>query len=367
MSAPLPGIQLAKTVTAAAALGFVPVAIRFRLFDILVAMAHPARGEEVLVAYQQTMGVDDESILCAQLVDDALYAMAGLGLVDMTDDGAYSTNEITKHLVQTPSAQHGALHFTTEALLAGAFLLRRLESDNFRYPFPELRTPMQYAHKMMGKDELAQKHTYSIMAAEGRMDSFNKFMEGKFMKATTAPERLARFGYDIEPILRDAKSRRVIAMVDIGGGRGEMMLEFKRVFSVLLAEDLVVQEFNHEIHEIEGLTLSTWNYKDVNSEQPIHGAGVYHLAHILHNLPDLDAACLLQKISQAMHSQSRLLIHEFTKNVNNAKMHATMIALFGGRERTATEWRQLAALAGLKVTFEAYPEAGEGLVEMRKL
>ncbi|RAH86728.1 putative O-methyltransferase [Aspergillus japonicus CBS 114.51] len=353
---------LAKTVTSVAALGFVPVAIKFGLFDILVEIGKPAQGKEVLMAYQHSANGDEKNIPY-----DALYAMAGLGLVDMTVKCAYSANDITKHLVHTPSAQHGALHFTTEALLAGAFLMRRLESDGYQYPFQELQTPLQFAYQKMGNDELAQQHTYDIMAAEGRMDSFNRFMVGKFMKTATAPERLARLRYDLEPVLQDARSRRVIAMVDIGGGRGEMMLEFKQAFPDLTDKDLVVQEFNQEIREIPGLTLSTWDYKDDGSKQPIEGAGVYHLAHILHNLPDLDAARLLQKLSQAMHPQSRLLIHEFTKNANNAKIHASMIALFGGRERSASEWRQLAAVAGLRVTFEACPETGEGLVEMRKL
>jgi hypothetical protein len=44
-----------------------------------------------------------------------------------------------------------------------------------------------------------------------------------------------------------------------------------------------------------------------------------------------------------------------------------MIEQLGGRERSSKEWKQMASMAGLKVTFEAYPAAGEGLVEMRKL
>ncbi|RAL07122.1 putative O-methyltransferase [Aspergillus homomorphus CBS 101889] len=368
MSALTPGIQLAKSVTSAAALGFVPVAVHFRIFDLLVAIGKPATGREVLAEYQQSQDVDFNNIIpCLQLIDDTLYAMAGLGFVDMTDEQVYYANEITKHLMHNPSAQHGALHFTTEALLAGAFLFRRLESNNFQYPFQELQTPVQYAYSMMGNSKLAQQHTYDIMAAEGRMDSFNRFMVGKFLKTATTPDRLKQFGYDLGPIIQDAKSRQVVAMVDIGGGRGEMMLEFKEAFPELTEKDLVVQEFNDKIRDIPGITLSSWNYKDPHSAQPIQGAGLYHLAHILHNLPDLDAARLLQKVSQAMNLQSRLLIHEFAKNVNNAKMHASMIVLFGGRERSATEWRQLAALAGLQVTFEAYPDGGEGLVEMRKL
>lgn len=45
-----------------------------------------------------------------------------------------------------------------------------------------------------------------------------------------------------------------------------------------------------------------------------------------------------------------------------------MILLYGGRERTPQEWRQMAKLAGLKVTFEGFPESEPGtvIVEFRK-
>ncbi|PYI32136.1 O-methyltransferase [Aspergillus indologenus CBS 114.80] len=382
MSAQMPGIQLAKTVTSVAALGFVPVAIKFGLFDILVEIGKPAHGKEVLMAYQHSANGDEKNMPFdrRRIVRHGGTRFGGhdsrvrllrqrhyQALSAYTLGSTWSVAFVSRRIFNQTGPCQSKSPSTTEALLAGAFLMRRLESDGYQYPFQELQTPLQFAYQKMGDVELAQQHTYDIMAAEGRMDSFNRFMVGKFMKTATAPERLALFQYHLNPVLQDAKSRRVIAMVDIGGGRGEMMLEFKQAFPDLTDKDLVVQEFNQEIREIPGLTLSTWDYKDDGSKQPIEGAGVYHLAHILHNLPDLDAARLLQKLSQAMHPQSRLLIHEFTKNANNAKMHASMIALFGGRERSASEWRQLAAVAGLRVTFEAYPEAGEGLVEMRKL
>lgn len=36
--------------------------------------------------------------------------MAGLGLVGLVEDDVYEANDITRHMVQMPSAQHGALH-----------------------------------------------------------------------------------------------------------------------------------------------------------------------------------------------------------------------------------------------------------------
>lgn len=36
--------------------------------------------------------------------------MAGLGFVELVEDDVYEANSITRHMVNMPSAQHGALH-----------------------------------------------------------------------------------------------------------------------------------------------------------------------------------------------------------------------------------------------------------------
>ncbi|RAK97344.1 putative O-methyltransferase [Aspergillus ibericus CBS 121593] len=365
MSSVEAGLALGGTVNSVAALGFVPVAIHFRLFDILTRFERPAHSEEVLALYHKDMKSGDHEP-CLALVADTLFAMACLGFIDQVDK-LYQANAITKHLEATPSALHGALHLTTEVLFASAFLMRKLQADNFKYPFQEKDTPFQYAYQCIGRPDLANQHTYSIMASEGRMDSFNTFMQGKYIKTSSAPERFAALGYDLQSVLNAAGGSVPSTMVDIGGGRGELLLEIKDAFPQLQESDLVVQEFNGDIGDIPGVTLSTWNSKEGNSPQPIKGALVYHLSHVLHNLSDLESARLLQKVAEAMAPYSRLLIHEFAKHADLGNLHPLMIVLHAGRERSQEEWAQLAALAGLRITFEAYPKAGEGLIEMRKI
>ena len=249
--------------------------------------------------------------------------------------------------------------------MAGAFLMKKLQDTNFTYPFAEADGPIQYAYRLMGEEQLSRQHTYSIMAAQGRMDSFNRFMVGKFLKFGTFPERAKTLGYDLDAVLgKKQGDMPSIAMVDIGGGRGELLLEIHAAYPHLQAEQLVVQEFNPAIDEVPGVRLMEWNYKE-STEQPIKGSRIYSLQHILHNLPDLDAVALLQKLSHAMTPSSRLLIIEYAKNMTYTSLHASMIAFYGGRERSAIEWRQLAQLSGLEVSFEAYMHAGESLVEMR--
>ncbi|KAF5864905.1 hypothetical protein ETB97_006135 [Aspergillus alliaceus] len=190
-------------------------------------------------------------------VEDTLYAISGLGFVDTTSDDLYSANTITKLLAAMPSTEHGAL--ISEALLGAAFLMRKLKADNFKYPFKELDTPYQYAYQLMGQEELSKQHTYSIMAAEGRLDSFNHFMVGKIMKA----------------------SKRCFLSYHgrYCGGRGEPLLDIKAAYPELQASDLAVQAFNQDIIEVSGVTLATWNYKEENSPQPVKGALIHHLAY----------------------------------------------------------------------------------------
>lgn len=247
--------------------------------------------------------------------------------------------------------------------MAGAFLMKKLQDTGFAYPFADSDGPLQYAYRLMGQSELANQHTYSIMETQDRMDSFNHFMVGKFLKFGTFPERAKSMGYDLDTALGFAGGSA--AMVDIGGGRGELLLEVQAAYPHLGEKDLIVQEFNTSIDSVPGVRLMEWNYKE-SAEQPVRGACVYSLQHILHNLPDLDAVALLQKISRAMGPDSRVLIIEYAKNLTYTSLHASMIALYGGRERSAAEWRQIAGLTGLEVTFEKYVRAGESLVEMRK-
>ncbi|KGO67499.1 O-methyltransferase, family 2 [Penicillium italicum] len=361
-----PGAALAATVTAPASLGFVPVAIHFDLFNILVSHGGPATADEVSATCNARIKARGEN---EPELTDTLYIMAGLGLVELVDEDCFTANAITNHMVAMPSAQHGALHFTTEGLMAGAFLMKKLQDTRFAYPFAEADGPLQYAYRLMGQSELAKQHTYSIMEKQGRMDSFNHFMVGKFLKFGTFPERVKSMGYDLDDALAGDTTTGIVAgsatMVDIGGGRGELLLEVRAAYPHLRAEDLIVQEFNSDIDRVPGVQLMKWNYKE-EAEQPVYGACVYALQHILHNLPDLDAVALLQKISRAMVPGSRVIIIEYAKNLTYTSLHASMIALYGGRERSSVEWKQIAGLCGLEVTFEVYVRAGESLVEMRR-
>jgi hypothetical protein len=255
---------------------------------------------------------------------------------------------------------------TIEALLASANVYPKLLSTNFAYPFKENAAAFQYAYEK--KNEIyAHQHQYSTMHAEGRLKSFNSFMEGKFGFESNVPDRIRAHGYDLDRLLLNKGPQ--VKVVDIGGGQGQMLLQMKKAYPCLTAENLILQEFNGDVNPPAGITAMDWDFKSSNP-QPITGATIYSLVQVLHNIPDVESIQGLRKIAAAMGPHSRLLIQELPKSEHWACMHAAMIAMHGGRERTNDEWHAIAELAGLKVTFET-PFRGDdldiGLIEMMKI
>lgn len=253
---------------------------------------------------------------------------------------------------------------TTEVLLAAAFIYPRLKDTNFEYPFKEGDGPMQHAHKLLGNEKLSQMHTYAIMAHEGRMPSFNQFMVDKYGFTNKLPEYIKDMGHDLDAIMARIPGGKA-KVVDIGGGNGNTIMAFKEAYPQFGPEDLIVQDCYADIDSLPGITVMKWDFKDT-TPQPVHGAGIYILQHILHNNPDLQAVAILQKVAEAMTAESRLFVVEFSKHPEIAAFHASMIALYGGRERSSVEYKQMAGLAGLEVTFEGYRPFDECIIEMRK-
>jgi hypothetical protein len=161
---------------------------------------------------------------------------------------------------------------------------------------------MQYAYKVMGNEKYAKEHTYAIMAAEGRMDSFNTFMTGKFGGIPPVSERLKSINYDLGSVLAEGGPSTSTKIVDIGGGRGELLLHLKEAFPQLRNEDLIVEEFNDDLGDVSGLTLIEWNYKDESTPQPIKGALIY-------NLPTSCTTCLISMLSVSCSASRQLWRH----------------------------------------------------------
>lgn len=148
-------------------------------------------------------------------------------------------------------------------------------------------------------------------------------------------------------------------IVDIGGGKGGLLAE------ILTHNDINQHGILFDLAHVEPSAkeyLTGLNLQDrinfVTSTgffDPIpKNADLYMLKRILHDWNDNDCVTILQHCHNAMRQDSRLLIMETIVAQENVRdfskdIDIAMMVLFGGKERTKTEWASLLNKADLQL------------------
>jgi hypothetical protein len=154
-------------------------------------------------------------------------------------------------------------------------------------------------------------------------------------------------------------------VVDVGGGNGALLVELlrrhPRLRGIVLDRPQVAEEAERRVAEA-GLTerceVVRGSFFD---EVPV--ADAYVLAKVLHDWDDDAASRILGTVRAAAAEGARLLVvddvlAEYGNDDGSTWSDLVMLALVGGRERTASEWRALLGRSGFEVT-----RVGEELVE----
>ncbi|RAL08720.1 o-methyltransferase [Aspergillus homomorphus CBS 101889] len=148
-----------------------------------------------------------------------------------------------------------------------------------------------------------------------------------------------------------------VLLVDMGGGMGHDLSEFRRKWPDL-AGRLIVQELPDVVAQARELNLDPrieLMVHDFFDEQVIIGARAYYMHSALHDWTDDDCRRILRSLVPAMREgYSKLLINENVIPSTNAYWETTsldiiMMADFASRERTESQWRALIESVGLKV------------------
>jgi ubiquinone/menaquinone biosynthesis C-methylase UbiE len=144
-------------------------------------------------------------------------------------------------------------------------------------------------------------------------------------------------------------------LIDIGGGMGHDIVEFKKRYPQLPGK-LVLQDLPQVIDDIkeplpEGVEAVKY---DMYTPQPIKGAKVYYMRTVLHDWPNKQALQVLARIREAMTKDSILLLNENTLPADHvppysAELDFTMMEVFASLERTEKQWLELLEEADFKV------------------
>ncbi|OKL61648.1 hypothetical protein UA08_03435 [Talaromyces atroroseus] len=168
----------------------------------------------------------------------------------------------------------------------------------------------------------------------------------------------------------DLENRAVL--VDIGGGRGQSLLQIKQKWPQLQGR-LILQDRPMVLDSCPDLPGIEKMPHDFFTEQPVKHAHAYYIRRCLHNWTDEHCAKILKAIVPAMASDSRVLIGEMVVPEYNSVrpggvedmapywMDHNMFA-FGGRERTRSDFERLVTESGLKLVKVWQSEASSQAV-----
>lgn len=164
------------------------------------------------------------------------------------------------------------------------------------------------------------------------------------------------------PVLASART-----VVDVGGGRGTLLLELLRnnpaLHGTLLDLPHVVAEAKRRFEEAGLAERCTCLGGDFFDTLP-PGADCYIIKHVLHNWSDDRAGALLQACRRAMPVDGRIIVVEGLLLPANYRdlsrfMDLEMMVLTGqGRERSKPEFRGLLHQAGLSLSRSIRLSAG---------
>ena len=173
---------------------------------------------------------------------------------------------------------------------------------------------------------------------------------------------------DPEVLVNPADWQHVRTVVDVGGGTGAQLAEILRARPELrgtLVDLPRTVARSAEIFQAAGVAgRATAVGQSFFAPLP-GGADLYILKNVLADWPDREAAALLGRCAEAVRPSGRLVVIGGVSPGEKASPELLMLVLVGGKDRTVSEFRDMAREAGLQVTATGRQPTGRFLVECR--
>jgi len=220
---------------------------------------------------------------------------------------------------------------------------------------------------------------FGLKEPTGRLDTVSAFAFGQLGRSvwdilSDHPDRLRNMmlamvameqifpslgSYDFSWALAASKDNDRAVLVDVGGGKGQAVRAILQATPGLPAHRCVVEDLPQVVEGAKSSADSDLEMADVrfvgmdfHAEQPVKGALAYYIRRCLHDYGDEECVVMLQRISDAMATDSKLLIVEqVLPNPPSAFAAATDIAMLviGGKERTLDGFTDITGRAGLRI------------------
>jgi O-methyltransferase/methyltransferase family protein len=304
-----------------------------------------------------------------------LCAAARLGVADALGD----EERTVKHLAAACGAEPAALYRLLRALASFGVVA---ETSPASFVLTPLGKPLRkdasdsaWAGIVFWADLLADEWSYLTECVRNGKNAMAVRPPGVPSRWSQDPDGPAVFravmgtspAEDYMPIARGWDFSKYHTVADLGGGGGALIaavLEaFPHVQGMLVDRPESIDRAKSRFESAGSGTQSKLAGRcrlvaaDLTQEVP-PGADVYMLKHLLHGYGDDAASAVLRHCRSVLPKEGRVLVIEFVlpEVVDHADgdlehrlmSDLNMLAVTGGRERSATEWKHLLASAGLQ-------------------
>ena len=171
---------------------------------------------------------------------------------------------------------------------------------------------------------------------------------------------------DPDVLIDDTAWPSIKTVVDVGGGTGALLAEGLKAHPHLQGTLVDLPRTiarSHEVFAAAGVAGRVATAAKSFFDPLPPGADLYFLKSILSDWPDSEATAILRRCAEAATPTSRIvLVNGVTPN-EAPDPDLLMLVLVGGKGRTLSEFRLLAAEAGLQVRSAARRPSGRYLVE----
>ncbi|WYZ46764.1 hypothetical protein EsH8_IX_000989 [Colletotrichum jinshuiense] len=216
-----------------------------------------------------------------------------------------------------------------------------------REPVTRRHTPYAFAHGSPEREiwEILQDNPEQLMRAMKSMEMVQQFIP---------LAGIYDFGW-VEAMIAEQHERPIF--VDVGGGKGHAIKAILKENPFIPSERVILQDRDEVIEqvttlkdpELQGVQLQV---HDFHKAQPVTNALIYWIRRCLHDYGDDDSVMILSQLSDAMASDSKVLVVEYVLSNPPPPVGAmtdfSMLQI-GGKERSEKDWGALLKRAGLKI------------------
>lgn len=308
-----------------------------------------------------------------------LYEVTNLGIADLIDERPRAASALADATGVHPRALYRVLR-----ALAGVGIFAEDEAGNFHLTpvGATLRRNAPDSMRAMILSELSGEHfdawtnlAQSIKTSEIAFD--HKYGEDVWAYYAKTPERAAIFNESMTNVSENTNAAVVAAydfssiktLVDIAGGHGSLLAGILNANPHLHG---VLFDQPHVVNGAEAKLASLANRCEIVGgnmfEAVPSGADAYMMKWIIHDWNDERSLTILKNIHRAMSENGKLLLIEMVVPPGN-DMHfaklldVNMLVMTGGCERTETEYAELFAQAGFKLTRIVPTEGPASVIE----